>query len=423
MDMKDSTINWIGGIPKHWNVRTLYQLVSQVKNKNRKLEEKNLLSLSYGRIKRKDINSAEGLLPASFEGYNIIEIGDIVLRLTDLQNDHTSLRVGLVTERGIITSAYTTLRPLDTRNSQYLYYLLHTFDLKKGFYGMGSGVRQGLNYDEVKELRVVLPPQDEQTAIIAYLDNQCAQIDSIIAETKASIEEYKKWKASVIFEAVTKGLDPDVEMRESGRKRWGNIPSCWSLAKIKYVIEFEPVCKRDALNKESIVSYAPMECIRTDKRIPKTAPFFQDNGSYSSFNDGDIALAKVTPCFENKNVCIMDSLENGYAFGSSELFNLRPKSIVPRFLLYWLQTEDFKEGGVASMTGVAGLKRVPASYIKNAVITYPPQEEQRKIVGYLDALCANIEQLLEEKQALIFDLEAYKKSLIYEAVTGKRKVV
>ena len=159
--LKDSDIDWIGYIPESWNVRTLYQLVTQVKCKNSELQENNLLSLSYGKIKRKDIDSSEGLLPASFDGYNIIEAGDIVLRLTDLQNDHTSLRVGLSTERGIITSAYTTLRPTNSNYSKYIYYLLHAFDLKKGFYGMGSGVRQGLNYGEVKELRVVLPSDIE----------------------------------------------------------------------------------------------------------------------------------------------------------------------------------------------------------------------------------------------------------------------
>ena len=119
--MKNSGIEWIGAVPSHWNIRTLYQLVSQVKNKNSDLAEQNLLSLSYGKIKRKDINSTDGLLPASFDGYNIIEAGDIVLRLTDLQNDKTSLRVGLTTERGIITSAYTTLHPFNINQSKYLY--------------------------------------------------------------------------------------------------------------------------------------------------------------------------------------------------------------------------------------------------------------------------------------------------------------
>lgn len=210
-DMKDSGIKWIGEVPASWNVRTLYQLATRVNNKNSDLAEQNLLSLSYGKIKRKDINTKDGLLPASFDGYNIIEAGDIVLRLTDLQNDHTSLRVGQATERGIITSAYTTLQPINPSNARYLYYLLHAFDLKKGFYGMGSGVRQGLNYDEVKELRSVLPSQIEQDAIVSYLDDVCQQIDLIIEEAKSSIEGYKGWRLSTIKEVTTHGISKDVE--------------------------------------------------------------------------------------------------------------------------------------------------------------------------------------------------------------------
>ena len=178
--MKNSGVDWIQDIPTGWGVRVLFQLADQVKNKNKDLAEKNLLSLSYGKIKRKDINNPEGLLPESFDGYNIIEADDIVLRLTDLQNDHTSLRVGQAKERGIITSAYTTLRPSVLVNPQYLYYVIHAYDLIKGFYGMGAGVRQGLNYDEVKTIRVPLPPMEEQKSIVAFLDDQVSQIDSII---------------------------------------------------------------------------------------------------------------------------------------------------------------------------------------------------------------------------------------------------
>lgn len=421
--MKDSGIKWIGSVPSHWRVHTLYQLVTQVKEKNSGLQEKNLLSLSYGKIKRKDIDSPDGLLPASFDGYNIIEDGDIVLRLTDLQNDHTSLRVGLATERGIITSAYTTLRPIDRATSKYLYYLIHAFDLKKGFYGMGSGVRQGLNYAEAKELRVVLPNQDEQEVIARFLDEECTRIDAIIDEVKASIDEYKKWKSSVIFRCVTKGITSDTTYKDSGITRIGSIPADWSIIRLKYVVEFEPSCSKPNISPEGMVSYAPMECIRTDRRIPRTAPLSNDSSSYSKFNNGDIALAKVTPCFENRNVCIMNNLENGYAFGSSELFNIRATHINHRFLLYWLQTDEFISGGVASMTGVAGLKRVSPVYVKNALITFPPLTEQGKIVTYLDEKCTKINSLISEKQALIDELETYKRSLIYEVVTGKRRVV
>lgn len=203
VEMRECPFGWLISIPKHWLTFALHQIAFQVKNKNSRLNETNLLSLSYGKIKRKDINTTDGLLPASFDGYNIIENGDIVLRLTDLQNDHTSLRVGRSTERGIITSAYVTLRTYNPSNSKYLYYLLHSFDILKGFYGMGSGVRQGLNYDEVKELKIVLPPQKEQEEITEYLDQKCDEIDSIISQKQVLISNLESYKRSLIYEAVT----------------------------------------------------------------------------------------------------------------------------------------------------------------------------------------------------------------------------
>ena len=217
--MRSSGVSWIQDIPSDWGIRVLFQLVGQVKNKNKDLVENNLLSLSYGKIKRKDINNPEGLLPESFDGYNIIETDDIVLRLTDLQNDHTSLRVGQAKERGIITSAYTTLRPSSLIHPQYLYYALHAYDLIKGFYGMGAGVRQGLTYDEVKTIKVPFPPADDQSAIVDFLNDQVDQIDSIISEAKKCVDDYKRWKSSVIFEAVTKGIDPEAMGYLSGKER------------------------------------------------------------------------------------------------------------------------------------------------------------------------------------------------------------
>ena len=202
-EMKNSNVEWIGDIPFNWKINVLFQLITQVKNKNENMIEQNLLSLSYGKIKRKNINSNEGLLPESFENYNIVEKDDIVLRLTDLQNDHKSLRVGRVNERGIITSAYVTLHPNTFIKAEYLYYVLHTFDLKKGFYGMGSGVRQGLTYNEVKMLKICYPPLDEQQIIVHYLDNRCEKIDTMISEKESLIEDLESYKKSLIYEVVT----------------------------------------------------------------------------------------------------------------------------------------------------------------------------------------------------------------------------
>ena len=150
--MRASGMAWVGQIPEEWKVYKIAQLFKQHKLKNEGLVEQNLLSLSYGKVIRRDFNSTEGLLPESFEGYNIIEEEDIVLRMTDLQNDQKSLRVGFNKERGIITSAYITLRSSSSVNSRYGYYYLHAFDLCKGFYGMGAGVRQGVNFNELKKL-------------------------------------------------------------------------------------------------------------------------------------------------------------------------------------------------------------------------------------------------------------------------------
>ena len=421
--VKSSGVNWIMSIPETWGVRVLFQLADQVKNKNKDLSEQNLLSLSYGKIKRKDINNPEGLLPESFDGYNIIEADDIVLRLTDLQNDHTSLRVGQAKERGIITSAYTTLRPSGLVNPQYLYYALHAYDLIKGFYGMGSGVRQGLNYDEVKTIKIPFPSPDEQRAIVFYHDDQVSQIDSLKKKKKNSIDEYIRWKASTIFEAVTKGLDPSVNLKDSHDQGIGRIPSHWRLTKVKQVAKLNPQIETGRLNASTEVTFAPMECIRTDRRIERSALFSDNKSSYSTFNEGDIALAKVTPCFQNGNVCVMSGLKNGFAFGSSELFNIRPFNVNTRYLLYFFMTEAFKNGGIASMTGVAGLQRVSSTYIRNALLPLPPEAEQASIVHFLDRKCANIDALVSEKSVLIDDLEMYKRSLIYETVTGKRKVV
>ena len=433
-NMKDSGIEWIGSVPSHWRVHTLYQLVNQVKNKNSDLQEKNLLSLSYGKIKRKDIDSSDGLLPASFDGYNIIEDGDIVLRLTDLQNDHTSLRVGLATERGIITSAYTTLRPIDMRNSKYLYYLIHAFDLKKGFYGMGSGVRQGLNYAEVKELRVVLPTKDEQNTIVRYLDEQCAQIDSIIESARFSIEEYKKWKMSLIFETITKWKDS--ALKNSGISWLGDIPERWRLIPIKQVVlhrdggawgndpegtDLDRICMRIAdfsfeqgcFKKQTIDLYTKRNY--TSTQIEKL-----------TLKPGDILVEKSgggekTPVGR----AVIFDLELEALFANfMERIRVDKKKVLPKFFMYYWRALYFRTVTTAYIKQTTGIQNLNISLlIEKEYIPIPPLETQKNIIVSLDSLCHKIDKVIDEKQKLISEFEAYKRSLIFEVVTGKRKAV
>ena len=202
-EMKDSGIEWVGMIPAHWPVHPVYTYFGERKNKNRFGIEDNLLSLSYGRVIRKDINTSDGLLPESFNTYNIVEAGDIIIRPTDLQNDKRSLRTGLVKEHGIITSAYIDLCPIKKVDSRYFHFLLHAYDVMKVFYNMGNGVRQGLNYSEFSRLMVFEPQYEEQVAIADFLDGKVAEIDGIIDQKKEQLEVLDSYKKSLIYEYVT----------------------------------------------------------------------------------------------------------------------------------------------------------------------------------------------------------------------------
>ncbi len=409
IEMKNSGIEWVADIPSHWSIKTLNQLVTQVKNKNSDLQEKNLLSLSYGKIKRRDINSNDGLLPASFDGYNIIEAGDIVLRLTDLQNDHTSLRVGLATERGIITSAYVTLRPFDVTQSKCLYYLLHTFDIKKGFYGMGSGVRQGLNYGGVKELRIALPPQDELEAIASYLDAKCAEINEVILETKASIEEYKLWKAAIIFEAVTKGIDPKAEMKDSGIEWIGRVPAHWALKKFKHFTIGSNT--GEAISKEYWDETGEM-LLYTAGQNPVRSNY-EMFPSYWLTTDNDLLVARNGAGaihVPEKNSIYTDHVIRFILSGEGN-----------RSFLYFALLVGMEK--VVSEAIDVSLKTLSKSSWNKVPIPTPPLLEQQLISTHLDNKCSEIHKIIIEKEQLIKELDDYKQSLIYETVTGKRKVV
>lgn len=203
VEMRDSGIAWVGDIPAHWITHPLYFYFGERKNKNALGLETNLLSLSYGKIIRKDINSNGGLLPESFNTYNIIEKDDIIIRPTDLQNDKRSLRTGIAREHGIITSAYIAMKAIKSVNPEYFHYLLHAYDVMKVFYNMGNGVRQGLNFSEFSRLMVFEPTIEEQNAIVAYLKEKCDEIDLAIAEKKQQIETIEEYKKSLIFEYVT----------------------------------------------------------------------------------------------------------------------------------------------------------------------------------------------------------------------------
>lgn len=201
--MKDSGVDWIGEVPEHWELFPLFYLYKENKNKNIGNMNSNLLSLSYGKIIRKDIETTFGLLPESFENYQVVKSGDIILRLTDLQNDKRSLRTGLVNEEGIITSAYIGLRNTKKVSNEYMHYLLHFYDLKKVFYSMGSGLRQSLSFSDIRRIPLLLPPIEEQISIVDKLNAKQDEINKTKENIHRQTEKLKEYRKILIHEAVT----------------------------------------------------------------------------------------------------------------------------------------------------------------------------------------------------------------------------
>ena len=412
--MKDSGIAWIGEIPEEWETNTVFQLFTQVKNKNEGLKEQNLLSLSYGKIKRKSIDTTEGLLPESFDGYNIIEAGDIVLRLTDLQNDQRSLRVGLATERGIVTSAYLTIRNRSKSIPRYLYYYLHSFDICKGFYCMGGGVRQGLNWDGVKWVKVLSPSVEEQKRIADYLDAECARIDAVIEQTRASIEEYKKLKQAVITQAVTKGIRPNRPMKDSGIDWIAQIPEEWDALRGKWL--FHETDERSEDGSEELLTVSHITGVTP--RSQKNVNMFMSESfvGYKICSVNDIA-ANTMWMWQG---AIGVSKYHGVISPSYNTYRQTNNQYNPDYLDYLLRIRPLVDTYNANSTGITAsrLRLYPDRFL-SILFPIPPMNEQIEIAAYLNEKIGKVGELIKKKEQYLSELENYKKSMIFEHVTGK----
>lgn len=406
--MKPSGIEWIGNIPDDWEVRKLLSLFKEHKDRNKNLEEQNLLSLSYGKIKRKDINNNDGLLPASFETYNIVEKGDIVFRLTDLQNDKRSLRTGIVTQRGIITSAYVTIRPKIKLDSRFYHYLYHMYDICKVFYGMGDGVRQGMGFEDLKNIPTLIPPLKTQQKIADYLDEKCGEIDATIAKQKESIEKLKAYKQSLISETVTKGLDKSSPLKPSGIDYLGDIPSHWEIKKLKFLVSLIDNKTKDghSISLENIES-------GTGKLIETENTY---DGEGISFKENDLLFGKLRPYLAK----VYLSALKGRALGDFYVMRAN-KGTNPNFLKFVLLSDWFIKI-VDSSTYGTKMPRASWDFTGGMRIPLPPISEQDCISSYLEIKCSEVDTFIIEKQNIIQKLDAYKKSLIFECVTGKKRI-
>lgn len=418
---KDSGVEWLGEIPSHWGLTIGMNVFRENKRDNKGMKEKTVLSLSYGQIIIKPEEKLVGLVPESFETYQIVEPNDIIIRCTDLQNDQTSLRTGLAKDKGIITSAYLNLKVINNYSAKFLHYYLHALDITKVLYKFGSGLRQNLSFLDFKRLPIIDISLSEQQKIAQFLDEKTAKIDQAVDLAEKQIALLKEHKQILIQNAVTRGLNPDVPLKDSGVEWIGQVPEHWEVKKLKYLAKLSPSKSEITCNHEESCSFIPMEKLKLNTLVLDEIKQIKNvYSAYTYFRDEDLLIAKVTPCFENKNFAIAKNLVNSIGFGSSEIYVLRTyNNLLNKFLFYRLQEQNFMEIAISKMSGTGGLKRVPSEFINNFQLALPPFCEQQKIADYLDKQTAKIDQAIALKTAHIEKLKEYKSVLINDVVTGK----
>jgi type I restriction enzyme, S subunit len=406
---KDSDIEWVGEIPDRWATKPLFALFKERQVLNDGNKETNVLSLSYGRIIRRDVESNFGLLPESFETYNIVDPLNIVLRLTDLQNDKRSLRCGLVQEKGIITSAYLTLEKTKDVDCKYAYYLLHSYDLRKVFYSMGGGVRQAIKFDDLKRLPILLPSLEEQKAIASYLDRKIAQIDGLINKKERTSGFLKEERMAIVNQAVTKGINPKAEMQDSGIEWLGKIPKHWHYKRLKYL-------------DNTIMGQSPESdnCNKDGVGIP----FLQGNADFSSLNPmpsvwcenpnklahkGDVLLSVRAP------VGAVNIADQTYGIGRG-LCAIRAKRSHEKYMYYRTLCLSDELNRIATGSTYTAIS---VDEVNNTVVPEPELKEQEKIADYIDHKIMKIDAQIGRESKSIDSLKEYRIALIFEAVTGK----
>ena len=373
-EMKDSGIQWIGQIPTHWLLKKAKYCVSITNGSDPK---------------------SEGSVPVygsgseSFKTCGEYKEGPAVL----IGRKGATLHIPHYIEGRYwnVDTAFD-VKPQEDFSLRYYYYLACVFDYN---YYISQTTLPGMTQTNYNNMKLPCPSLDEQTAIASYLDAQCAKIDEIIAQAKASIEDYKQWKASIIYEAVTKGLNPNVEMKDSGVHWIGNMPINWYLKKAKYCV--------------SITNGSDPKSEGTVPVYGSGAESFKTCGEYK---EGPAVLIGR----KGATLHIPHYIEGRY-WNVDTAFDVKPcEGFSLRYYYYLACIFDYNY--YISQTTLPGMTQTNYNNMK---LPCPSLDGQSAITSYLDTQCAKIDELTSEKQSLIDDLESYKKSLIYEVVTGKRR--
>ena len=406
--MKDSGVEWLGDIPADWEVGRIGQLYTERKEK---VSDVDFPPLSV---------TMKGILPQlstaaksdAHDDRKLVRKGDFAI------NSRSDRRgsCGISPYDGSVSLINTILTPRKEIHPVYYDWLFHSTMFADEFYKWGHGIVDDLwttNWQDMKKISVPVPPLDEQRRIAAFLDGECARIDSVIENTRASIVEYKKLKQSIITRAITKGIRPNRTMKHSGIDWLGDIPADWEVIKLKYISRF---MQTKYSKQDGQLNYIGLENI-----VGWNGTFIETDSVYDLDQSliceaGDILFGKLRPYLAKVY------LNTSKQCCSGEFAVIRiDDSMCRQFFFYQLISHGFIFMVDRSTYGTK-MPRANADFIKNICVVVPPIEEQREIANYLDEKTAAIDLLVAKKNQLVTELESLKKSLIFEYVTGKKEV-
>ncbi|MGN8843396.1 MULTISPECIES: restriction endonuclease subunit S [Bacillaceae] len=416
---KDSRIEWIGEIPVHWEVGKVKHLFFRSKEINNENNPK-VLSLARSGIKERNISNNEGQLAASYDNYSIVKEGDLLLNPMDLTSG-ANCNYSFI--EGVISPAYINLRSKNECSSKYYDYYFKLQYWSLVFFAHGKGVsfehRWTLNNETLMNFAIPIPPVEEQVKISNYLDNKVSQVENLIDKTKLSIIELKKYMQSLIIEAVTKGLTPNVEMKETGVEWLGSIPFHWKVSKLKNIFEIKKIIAND-------LGYDVLSVTQKGLKIKD----IQSNEGQLSSDYSKYQIVEINDFVMNH----MDLL-TGWVDCSKYIGVTSPDYRVFRFknnidfnheyFKYLLQGCYLNKTFYGFGQGVSnhGRWRLPTDEFLNFYFPIPSIEEQNQIVNFLTRKIQKIDELIDSKEELLNEMEQFKRSLIYEYVTGKKEVI
>ena len=408
---KDSGVEWLGDVPSSWSTCAIWMRFSIGRGRVISNEEIHKNQGDYPVYSSQTLN--DGIM-GSLDTYDFD--GDYITWTTDGANAGT-----VFTRSGKFncTNVCGTLRAIDSAKTNLRFYT-YALSVATSWF-VRHDINPKLMNNVMGAIKVPVVHEAEQHIIAAFLDYETARIDRLIAQQQRLIELLKEKRQAVISHAVTKGINPDAPMKDSGVEWLGQVPKHWVVTYNKYLVQLTPKKSQITLDREQLCSFIPMEKLKQDTLILDEQRVIGDVfDGYTYFEDEDILLAKVTPCFENKNSVVARGLINGVGFGSTEIFVLRCNSQINNdFMYYRLQEGCFMDTATAAMTGAGGLKRVPSDVILNYKIALPPIEEQLAIVKALKNQLDACDKLIERAFSAIALMQERRTALISAAVTGK----